>query len=152
MGRYKCAYNCEDSTDPDIKFFKFPIYNPKKLKKWLSNMKLKDWTPTRFSALCINHFEEQYIDRSGKCVTLRDDAVPTIFLPHDKTEKNKTSASPGRKRLKPLGPKTSEKDSASSSTSPSEATNNSINKELDQKEEEQTGLFSLDGITLAEGR
>uniref|UniRef100_A0A3P9P0R0 THAP-type domain-containing protein n=1 Tax=Poecilia reticulata TaxID=8081 RepID=A0A3P9P0R0_POERE len=83
-----CCYSCKfhfkhiNSLNKFSKEFTF-------LKKWLSNMKLKDWAPTRFSALCINHFEERHIDRTGKCVTLRDDAVPTIFSPHDKTQKNK---------------------------------------------------------------
>ncbi|XP_043956331.1 uncharacterized protein zgc:153292 isoform X1 [Gambusia affinis] len=140
MGRYKCAYNCETSTDPDVKFFKFPLYNPRKLKKWLSNMKMKDWAPTRFSALCINHFEERHIDRTGKCVTLRDDAVPTIFSPHDKTQKNKVSPGRGRRRHKPnISAKSSEKESASSATS-SVATNGNVkNKELNQRDEQQTG-------------
>lgn len=52
-------------------------------------MKWKDWTPTRFSVLCSSHFEEQYIDRTGKCVKLRDDAVPTIFLTSADTQKGK---------------------------------------------------------------
>uniref|UniRef100_A0A3B3HWN5 THAP-type domain-containing protein n=1 Tax=Oryzias latipes TaxID=8090 RepID=A0A3B3HWN5_ORYLA len=79
MGRYRCAYNCEESSGSDVKFFKFPLNNSRKLKKWLTNMNLEDWTPSRFSVLCIHHFEEQYIDRTGKNVTLRGDAVPTIF-------------------------------------------------------------------------
>lgn len=70
---------------------RFPLYNPRKLKKWVLNMKWKDWTPTRFSVLCINHFEEQYIDKTGKSVTLREDAVPTIFTPTDNTQKKKVS-------------------------------------------------------------
>lgn len=70
-----------------FKSYRFPLYNPRKLKKWLSNMKLKDWNPNRFSVLCINHFEEQHIDRTGKCVKLREDAVPTIFSSPGKTQK-----------------------------------------------------------------
>ncbi|KAM4716661.1 uncharacterized protein FYW61_016967 [Anableps anableps] len=140
MGRYKCAYNCENSTDPDVKFFKFPLYNPRKLKKWLSNMKWKDWAPTRFSVLCSNHFEEQHIDRTGKSVTLRDDAIPTIFSPHDKAQKSKVTPGQGRRRHKPLGAKTSENESAPSATSLPVATNSSgKNKELSQREEQHTG-------------
>uniref|UniRef100_A0A3Q3XHH6 THAP-type domain-containing protein n=1 Tax=Mola mola TaxID=94237 RepID=A0A3Q3XHH6_MOLML len=86
MGRYTCAYDCEHSGDSDVKF---PLYNPRKLKKWLVNMRWKDWTPSRFSVLCINHFEEQYIDRTGKSVTLREDAVPTIFSAPDDAQKRK---------------------------------------------------------------
>lgn len=66
------------------------MYNPRKLKKWLANMKLKDWSPSRFSVLCMNHFEEQYIDKTGKSVKLRDDAVPTIFSSSEDTQKRKT--------------------------------------------------------------
>ncbi|XP_047212807.1 uncharacterized protein LOC124865035 isoform X2 [Girardinichthys multiradiatus] len=140
MGRYKCAYNCDHSTDPDVKFFKFPLYNPRKLRKWLSNMKWKDWAPTRFSVLCINHFEEQYIDRAGKCVTLREDAVPTIFSPHDKPQKNKASDGPGRRKHRPLAAKTPEKEPTPSATSPPVPTNSSVKiKELNQREEQHTG-------------
>lgn len=53
-------------------------------------MKLKDWTPSRFSVLCVNHFEEHYIDKTGKSVKLREDAVPTIFSKAKDTQKNKT--------------------------------------------------------------
>lgn len=63
------------------------MYNPRRLKKWLVNMKWEDWTPDRFSVLCINHFEEQYIDRTGKYVKLREDAVPTIFATLDDVQK-----------------------------------------------------------------
>ncbi|XP_056144376.1 uncharacterized protein zgc:153292 [Lampris incognitus] len=80
MGRFKCsAFNCENSNLSDVKFFKFPLHNRAKLKKWLIKMKWKDWTPSRFSVLCINHFEEQHIDRTGRFIKLRPDAVPTIF-------------------------------------------------------------------------
>lgn len=83
---------CESSSESDVKFFKFPLCNGRKLKKWLANMKCKDWTPSRFSVLCINHFEEKHIDRTGKCVTLREDAVPTIFQPPDNTKKRKKAS------------------------------------------------------------
>lgn len=53
-------------------------------------MKLKDWTPSRFSVLCMNHFEDQYIDKTGKGVKLREDAVPTIFSSPEDTQKTKT--------------------------------------------------------------
>lgn len=115
MGRYKCAYSCKNSSDSDIKCFKFPLYNPRKLKKWLSNMKLTDWTPTRFSVLCIDHFEEKYINRSGQSPTLKDNAIPTIFS--DNTIQNKTSVSPRRrnsKKSQPPATRASKKSSAQS--------------------------------------
>lgn len=112
MGRYKCAYNCKNANNSDIKCFKFPLYNPRKLKKWLSNIKLTNWTPTRFSVLCIDHFEEKYIDRSGQTPTLKDNAVPTIFS--DCTIQKKTSLNQGQKNRKPPAKKISNKSSAQS--------------------------------------
>ncbi|XP_061567725.1 uncharacterized protein zgc:153292 [Cololabis saira] len=133
MGRYKCAYNCENSSDPDVKFFKFPLYNPRKLKKWLTNMKWMDWTPNRFSVLCINHFEERYIDRTGKSVTLREDAIPTIFSSTDNPQK-KGSVNQRRKRKKPLGAKVSPSVTAKSSVQSKEE-----ETQTNQAEEEPQG-------------
>lgn len=82
MGRYKCsAENCDSSSESDLKFFKFPLYNPRKLRRWLQSMRREDWAPDRFAVLCVRHFEEQHLDRTGKSVTLREEAVPTIFSP-----------------------------------------------------------------------
>ncbi|XP_073351320.1 uncharacterized protein [Pagrus major] len=136
MGRYKCAYNCDNSSDSDGKFFKFPLYNPRRLKKWLANMKWKDWTPTRFSVLCSSHFEEQCIDRTGKCVKLRDDAVPTIFSTSADTQKRKVSVNPRSKRNKPPGAKASQKSPAPSPTTTPATSKQSVqNKEPSQTEE-----------------
>lgn len=139
MGRYKCAYNCENSSESDVKFFKFPLYNPRRLKKWLVNMKWKDWTPSRFSVLCSDHFEEQYIDRTGKCVKLQEDAVPTIFSSPDGTQKRKASINPRNKRHKPpVGVKASQM-SPSATTSPATGKRSGQNKEPSQTEEEPAG-------------
>ncbi|XP_075897552.1 uncharacterized protein LOC142898494 isoform X2 [Nelusetta ayraudi] len=94
MGRNKCAYDCEHASDSDVKYFKFPVYNPRRLKKWLANMKWEDWSPSRFSVLCIDHFEEHHIDRSGKFVKLREDAVPTVFSAPGDAEQRKVRAQP----------------------------------------------------------
>ncbi|KAM9745509.1 uncharacterized protein ACNS7B_009819 [Menidia menidia] len=138
MGRYTCAYNCENTSDSDVKFFKFPLYNPRKLKKWLTNMRWKDWTPTRFSVLCSRHFEEQHLDRSGKSVTLREDAVPTVFSPTENTQKKKASANTKRKRHKPPGPKASENESAQSAAAPPTRAKNQ-NKVLSHTEQQPPG-------------
>ncbi|XP_032393873.1 uncharacterized protein zgc:153292 [Etheostoma spectabile] len=140
MGRYKCAYNCENSSESDVKYFKFPLYNPRKLKKWLINMKWKDWTPSRFSALCINHFEEQYIDRTGKCVKLREDAVPTIFASPGDVQKRKPSSNPRSKIYKPPDVKGSKAIPAQSQTTTPATTKRRVqNKEPRQTEEEPAG-------------
>ncbi|XP_034046610.1 uncharacterized protein zgc:153292 isoform X2 [Thalassophryne amazonica] len=93
MGRYKCsAARCNSSSEPGVTFFKFPLYNERKLKKWLMNMKCtesEDWSPSRFSVLCIKHFEERYILKTGKSIRLHQDAVPTIFASPDKQQNKK---------------------------------------------------------------
>nr|XP_057904545.1 uncharacterized protein zgc:153292 [Doryrhamphus excisus] len=104
MGRHKCSYGCES---PDEKYFKFPLFNERRLKKWLANMKWKEWTPSRFSVLCSKHFEEQHLDRSGKCVQLREDAVPTIFPPQDETKKMQAPTTPKSRRRKHISTKSS---------------------------------------------
>ncbi|XP_038562001.1 uncharacterized protein zgc:153292 isoform X1 [Micropterus salmoides] len=134
MGRYKCAYQCENAGESDVKFFKFPLYNPRKLKKWLTNMKWKDWTPSRFSVLCVNHFEEQYIDRTGKCVKLTENAVPTIFTSPDDEQKRKVSVNPRSKRYKLPGVKASQ-----ASPAPATAKRSEQNKEPSQTDEEPAG-------------
>ncbi|XP_026181206.1 uncharacterized protein LOC113141171 isoform X2 [Mastacembelus armatus] len=97
-------------------------------------MKWKDWTPSRFSVLCINHFEEQYIDRTGKCVKLREDAVPTIFASPDNTQKRKASIKPRSKLHKARGAK------ASQITNPPAIVKQNIqNKETIQTDEEPAG-------------
>ncbi|KAF3846111.1 hypothetical protein F7725_003189 [Dissostichus mawsoni] len=114
----------------------FPLYNPRKLKKWLLNMKWKDWTPSRFSVLCIDHFEEQCIDRSGKCVKLREDAVPTIFSSPGDAQKRKASSTPRSKRNKPPGVKASHTSPSQSPTrTPVKAKRRVQSKEARQTEE-----------------
>ncbi|XP_029365321.1 uncharacterized protein LOC115048149 [Echeneis naucrates] len=139
MGRYKCAYHCENSGDSDVKFFKFPLYNPRKLKKWLVNMKWKDWTPSRFSVLCIHHFEEQYIDRTGKCVKLREDAVPTIFSSPEDAQKKKASTKPRSKRRKPQEKTSPSSPAQSPTSSPAPAKQNIQNKDTSQTAQEAAG-------------
>uniref|UniRef100_A0A3B3DIP0 THAP-type domain-containing protein n=1 Tax=Oryzias melastigma TaxID=30732 RepID=A0A3B3DIP0_ORYME len=55
---------------------RFPFRDPERLDQWVRNMRRQNWTPTRFSRVCSNHFEEH--DFFGrKC--LKDTAVPTVF-------------------------------------------------------------------------
>uniref|UniRef100_UPI003AB09F10 uncharacterized protein n=1 Tax=Centroberyx gerrardi TaxID=166262 RepID=UPI003AB09F10 len=139
MGRFKCsAFNCENSNQSDVKFFKFPLYNRQKLKKWLLNMKWKDWTPSRFSVLCINHFEEKYIDRTGKFVKLREDAVPTIFSFPEHMEKKTAVINPRSKRYKPATAKASQTNPARSppAAAPTAAKPSVQNQEPSRTEEE----------------
>lgn len=130
-------------------FFKFPLYNDRKLKKWLMNMKWKDWSPSRFSVLCSNHFEEKYIDRSGRSIKLREDAVPTIFSFPEHMHKRKAAINTRSKRYKSQRVKASQKNSAQSPTTdaPTAATSN-------QTEDEPAGDPKMSGrwrIIIDEG-
>ncbi|KAF7660558.1 hypothetical protein LDENG_00279850 [Lucifuga dentata] len=138
MGRYKCcAYNCESTYGSDVTFFKFPLYNDRKLKKWLTSMKWKDWSPSRFSVLCSNHFEEQYIDRSGRSTKLREDAVPTIFSFPEHMQKRKAAINPRSRRYKSQKVEASQTNSAPSPSTDTTAKPVVVqNEETKQTEEE----------------
>ena len=43
-----------------------------------SNTKL--FVPGTAARICTEHFEDEYVYRFGKYITLRDEAVPTIFI------------------------------------------------------------------------
>lgn len=99
MGKLKCAaYNCENRTKSGIKFVRFPLKDPKRLKKWLVNLRWKDWTPSRFSVLCIDHFEPKYVIGGDIRARLRANAVPTIFNFSDCLQKKKAVVNQKSKR------------------------------------------------------
>ncbi|XP_040927896.1 uncharacterized protein zgc:153292 isoform X2 [Betta splendens] len=103
-------------------------------------MKWEDWAPTRFSVLCMNHFEDRCLDKTGKYVKLRVDAVPTIFASSDDSQKRKTSVKPRSKRHTAHGGKTA---LMSTSQSPSDPSSTSqlyvLDKETSQTEAEAPG-------------
>ncbi|KAG9263939.1 hypothetical protein AMEX_G22107 [Astyanax mexicanus] len=78
---YCCAYNCKNNTkDKSLTFHSFPLGNPSLLKKWLRNMRWKDWSPEEYSKICSNHFESKcYRIVNGTRRLLHTWAVPTIF-------------------------------------------------------------------------
>ncbi|XP_066498756.1 uncharacterized protein zgc:163143 [Hoplias malabaricus] len=78
---YCCAYNCKNNTkDKSLAFHSFPLKNPELLKKWLKNLKWKDWTPEPHSKICSSHFEKRcYSLSEGPRRRLHTWAVPTIF-------------------------------------------------------------------------
>ncbi|XP_031767695.1 THAP domain-containing protein 2-like isoform X2 [Galleria mellonella] len=59
--------------------------------RWVSNMGLKNWKPTKTCVLCSKHFEKHYIDKSIFRTRLRPGAVPTLFetLPESSEMKKK---------------------------------------------------------------
>ncbi|XP_023815743.1 zinc finger MYM-type protein 4 isoform X1 [Oryzias latipes] len=91
-----CAPNCSNrhSNSGLISFFRFPLGDAVRLDKWMRNMGRDDWVPKRNSRLCSVHFNVQdfIMDYKGR-MTLKDTAVPTIFL---KTQS--TGCKRGRRR------------------------------------------------------
>ena len=57
---------------------RFPA-NPALAEIWKNNLKRDQWTPSKSSKLCSDHFKEDDIIRSGKIVRLKPNAVPTRF-------------------------------------------------------------------------
>ena len=59
---YKCAaLNCRsdydnETKDPSITFHAFPLKDEELLRKWLSRLARKDFSPTSYSKLCSLHF------------------------------------------------------------------------------------------------
>ncbi|KYN13657.1 THAP domain-containing protein 3 [Trachymyrmex cornetzi] len=58
---------------------RFPVDKSDLLKKWLDNIRIKNWTPNNSSLLCSEHFEETCFRKIGKYLKLKEGSVPTIF-------------------------------------------------------------------------
>lgn len=78
---YCSAYNCKNNTrDKSLTFHSFPLGNPPLLKKWMRNLRWKDWSPEAHSKICSSHFESKcYRVINGTRRLLHSWAVPTIF-------------------------------------------------------------------------
>ncbi|KAI4901995.1 hypothetical protein NFI96_028652 [Prochilodus magdalenae] len=97
---YCCAYNCKNNTkDKSLAFHSFPLKNPELLKKWLRNIRWKDWTPEPHSKICSSHFERKcYSLISGPRRRLHTWAVPTIFSFPDHLQNRKRKIDPRSRR------------------------------------------------------
>lgn len=85
-----CAYNCKNTAkNKSLSFHKFPMNDPNLLKKWLKNLRWKDWKPAPNSKICSVHFEKKCLIEDGKRTRLHSRAVPTIFsFPNRYLERN----------------------------------------------------------------
>lgn len=105
------AYNCTESkqkgSSSDVSFHRFPLRNPEQLKKWIHEMKRKDFVPNQHSRICSKHFELScFVVRPGKQGRrLYDHAVPTIFdfdKPYFQKTKPKRKAPKKREFVEPV--------------------------------------------------
>ncbi|XP_034745004.1 THAP domain-containing protein 1-like [Etheostoma cragini] len=78
------AYMCSNRQVPStgLSFFRFPMKDKDRLQQWIHNVKRKSWTPNKHSRLCCLHFTQDCFIHGYGRVTLKPDAVPTIFYPH----------------------------------------------------------------------
>jgi len=76
---YGCRNNSCDRKLQGISFHRFPK-NPARRKEWAKALRRKNWTPTKFSVLCSQHFTSESIDRTSLTVVrIREDGVPSVF-------------------------------------------------------------------------
>ncbi|XP_076365692.1 uncharacterized protein LOC143254425 isoform X5 [Tachypleus tridentatus] len=91
---YCVAYRCHNRSKrgSGISFFNFPS-DPVRRKIWTQNINRANFTPTKYSRLCSDHFErdcyEKHVDDmarigyQGGYNKLKPDAIPTIFYSRD---------------------------------------------------------------------
>ena len=57
-----------------------PSKDQDQLQKWLKAIQREGWFPTQYSYICSEHFlESDFIQRTGICKRLKQDAVPSVF-------------------------------------------------------------------------
>uniref|UniRef100_A0A8C1YKA3 THAP domain-containing protein 1 n=1 Tax=Cyprinus carpio TaxID=7962 RepID=A0A8C1YKA3_CYPCA len=94
-----CAYNCKNiSRNKSLSFHKFPLKDPNLLKKWLNNLRWKDWKPAPNSKICSIHFEKKCLIEDGKRTRLHSWAVPTIFSFPNRYLERKVKINPRSRR------------------------------------------------------
>ena len=67
---YGCrsGYFSSASAEEKVSFFTFPLEKPDLLSKWIKFVNRSNWTPTKYSVICIKHFEDKFIfhDKENK--------------------------------------------------------------------------------------
>ena len=104
---YCVAFNCNNRSvrKPGVSFFSFPKENDLR-RKWIVKVKRQDWSPTKYSKLCSDHFDNSCFISDKAMISigwkpgrkrLKADAVPTLFKYKENIEAVKKCA------LKPRG-------------------------------------------------
>ncbi|NXL40488.1 THAP8 protein, partial [Glaucidium brasilianum] len=85
MPKYCRAPHCSNAAGQArppgrrLSFYKFPLHDAPRLRRWLTQMRRENWLPTRHQHLCSDHFEPSCFQYRWGVRYLRPDAVPTIF-------------------------------------------------------------------------
>ncbi|XP_045701650.1 peroxynitrite isomerase THAP4 isoform X1 [Phyllostomus hastatus] len=82
-----------------VSFHRFPLKDSKRLIQWLKAVQRDNWTPTKYSFLCSEHFTKDSFSKrlEDQHRLLKPTAVPSIF---HLTEKKRGSGGHGRSRRK----------------------------------------------------
>lgn len=80
-----------------VSFHRFPLKDSKRLIQWLKAVQRENWTPTKYSFLCSEHFTKDSFSKrlEDQHRLLKPTAVPSIF---HLTEKKRGSGGHGRTR------------------------------------------------------
>ncbi|KAL0625069.1 Peroxynitrite isomerase THAP4 [Plecturocebus cupreus] len=87
-------------TWPQLAYFiRFPLKDSKRLIQWLKAVQRDNWTPTKYSFLCSEHFTKDSFSKrlEDQHRLLKPTAVPSIF---HLTEKKRVAGGHGRTRRK----------------------------------------------------
>ena len=65
-------------------FLRFPFGDKALVQDWIGIIGRQDWWPSEQSVLCSQHFSHDCFIRTGKKISLKPNATPTIFKDHVK--------------------------------------------------------------------
>ncbi|XP_078185137.1 peroxynitrite isomerase THAP4 isoform X1 [Callithrix jacchus] len=97
------AVNCSNRQGKGekraVSFHRFPLKDSKRLIQWLKAVQRDNWTPTKYSFLCSEHFTKDSFSKrlEDQHRLLKPTAVPSIF---HLTEKKRGAGGHGRTRRK----------------------------------------------------
>ncbi|XP_069856353.1 peroxynitrite isomerase THAP4 isoform X1 [Dipodomys merriami] len=97
------AVNCSNRQGKGekraVSFHRFPLKDSKRLIQWLKAVQRDNWTPTKYSFLCSEHFTKDSFSKrlEDQHRLLKPTAVPSIF---HLSEKKRGAGSHGRTRRK----------------------------------------------------
>ena len=80
---FGCKSGYLSCQEKNVSTFSFPLEKPKLLRNWIKFVKRENWTPTKYSVICIKHFENKFIfPGKGKRKKLKWNLnpVPTIYF------------------------------------------------------------------------
>ena len=108
---YCAALNCSVKSRQGYSMYSFPEKDEQRRKIWIQNLGRGDYyEPTTLARICVKHFDgNQFIvdprvaasiGFEPKKLTLKEDAIPTVFDHTDYPEIKERKDTPSRKRTR----------------------------------------------------